>query len=88
MCLGKLFVNLVKKYRSADDSAKEKYRLGLMLWAIIIGIVPVLLDVIVGTLMPTVDLPGSDYYFIIMALIPIGIGLAITQSGPAEPAMA
>ena len=85
---GWAILSIVKKYGSADDNTKANNKLGLMLWAVIIGTVPVLLDVIAGTLMPTVDLPGSDFYFITMALIPIGIGLAIAQSGSAESSAA
>ena len=59
-----------------------------MLWAGIIGLLPILIDVIDGTLMPTVSLPGSDYYFITMALIPIGFGLAIANSESSETAEA
>ncbi|NNE25621.1 MAG: PDZ domain-containing protein [Saprospiraceae bacterium] len=71
---------IVKKYKQADEETRNNNKLGLMFWAVIIGLVPILIDVVVNTLMPTVSLPGSDYYFITMALIPIGFGLAIAQS--------
>ena len=76
---------VINKYRNADDNAKASNKLGLMLWAGVIGLIPILIDVVVNTLMPTVSLPGSDFYFITMALIPIGFGLAIAQSGEASP---
>ena len=75
---------VIKKYRGADDSARVNNKLGMMLWAGVIGLLPILIDVIVNTLSPTTTLPGSDYYFVTMALIPICFGIAIAQSGSTQ----
>ena len=78
---GWAIIALIKKYTGADDATKASNKLNLMFWGGLIGLIPILIEVVVNTLMPTVSLPGSDYYFITMALIPICFGIAIVQAG-------
>lgn len=75
---------MFRNYSSATSEEKSN-GMSLMFWGTIIGLVPILITFIIGNLMPTVSLPGEDFLFLTMALIPICFALAIKkhQSNPA-----
>lgn len=71
---------MFKKYSNA--TAEEKAGgVSLMFWGTIIGLVPILIGFIASTFMPSMELPGEDYYFLTMGLIPICFAMAINKSG-------
>ncbi|MFT4535787.1 MAG: hypothetical protein ACJA1A_002695 [Saprospiraceae bacterium] len=70
---------MVRNYRKASSEEKTN-GMSLMFWGTIIGLVPILISFIVGNLMPTVSMPGEDYMFLTMALIPICFALAINKN--------
>ncbi len=70
---------MFRNYRKASSEEKTN-GMSLMFWGTIIGLVPILISFIVGNLMPTVSMPGEDYMFLTMALIPICFALAINKN--------
>ena len=71
-----LTVFRIHKNASAEEKANG---VSLMFWGTILGLLPILISVIFNNLMPTANLPGNDYLFITMALIPICFALAINR---------
>ena len=70
---------MFRNYRNASSEEKTN-GMSLMFWGTVLGLVPILIVFIVGSLMPTVSIPGEDYMFLIMVLIPICFALAINKS--------
>ena len=70
---------MFRNYRSASSEEKAN-GMSLMFWGTIIGLIPILISFVVGSLMPAVSLPGGDYMFLSMALIPICFALAIKKT--------
>ncbi len=57
-----------------------------MLAGPIIGLLPVTIAALVAIFAPSVILPGADFYFVTMVLIPITMALAAMKSeAPAAP---
>ncbi len=77
---GWALLTLVRGYFKASVDERSNTGLGMMFWGAIIGLVPILISIVVATFMPTVSLPGSDYYFLLFALIPILFALALNKS--------
>ena len=75
---GRAILIMVNNYRNA--SAEEKSGgMSLMFWGTVIGLLPILIVFAMGTLMPTMSIPGEDYAFITMALIPITFAMALNK---------
>jgi len=72
---------LVRRFLSADADERSNSGLSLLFWGAIIGILPMLIIFIIGNLSPTTVLPGEDYLFLTMAVIPVFFALAIKKSG-------
>jgi hypothetical protein len=70
---------MFKNYGKATSEEKAN-GMSLMFWGTVIGLVPILIAFTVGNLMPTVSLPGQDYMFLTMAIIPICFALAINKN--------
>jgi hypothetical protein len=70
---------MFRNYKKASSEEKAN-GMSLMFWGAILGLVPILISFVVGNLMPTVSLPGGDYMFLTMALIPICFALAIKKN--------
>jgi hypothetical protein len=69
---------MIRNYRSASDEEKSN-GVSLMFWGTIIGLIPILVAFVFNNLMPTATLPGGDYMFLTMALIPICFALALNK---------
>jgi hypothetical protein len=70
---------MFRNYQKASSEEKAN-GMSLMFWGTVLGLVPILISFIIGNLMPTVSLPGEDYMFLTMALIPICFALAINKN--------
>lgn len=86
---GLALVALIHSFVKAAPHERSKYGLNLMLVGLLIGLLPVTISALVTTFAPSVILPGSDFFFLTMVLIPITMALAVmrAEAAPAaEPA--
>jgi len=72
-------VALIHRYATATRETRAAYGLGLLAWGIVIGFGPLTVSAIVGLLAPNVSLPGSDYYFLSLVLIPLSFTVALLR---------
>lgn len=70
---------MIQNYSRASAEERSAYGLILMLWGTIIGLVPILIVVIINTAAPQIVIPGNDYVFLTLGLIPIAYGLALDK---------
>ena len=69
---------IIKGFGKASNEEKAN-GMSLMFWGTVLGLVPILVYFVLGNLMPTANIPGQDYGFITMALIPICFALALNK---------
>ena len=72
-------ITLIKKYSKASLEDKTNKGLNLMLWGVIIGIVPILIEFSIRTISPETEVPGSDYLWYTFAAMPICFTLALNK---------
>lgn len=77
---GGALVVLIRTYMAASPEAKSSTGLSLMFWGAIIGMLPVIVSSIMNLLAPMLVLPGQQYWFIALGLIPITFSLAVMGS--------
>ena len=75
---GRSIIIMVRNYMGASDEEKSS-GMSLMFWGTVIGLVPILIVYVLGTLMPGTALPGEDYAFLTMTLIPISFAMALNK---------
>ena len=84
--LGLTAVSMVHSFVKASASEREANGLNFMLFGTVVGLAPIVISAIVGLISPKAVLPGNQYYFLAMVLIPISIGLATMKTeGSAAP---
>ncbi len=62
---------ILRNYSQTDSPQRKRLGLNLMLWGTVIGLLPATLALLVATFSPHSVLPGQDYYFMSLALIPL-----------------
>jgi hypothetical protein len=72
-------VALIHRYATTNRESRAAYGLGLLAWGIVIGFGPLTVSAGVGLLAPSVSLPGSDYYFLSLVLIPLAFTVALLR---------
>ncbi len=86
---GLALVALIHSFVTATPEERSKYGLNMMLAGLLIGLLPVTLASLISIFAPSVVLPGIDFYFLTMILIPITMALAVMRTAtPAAPAPA
>ena len=80
---GAAIVAMFKSYAAAGLAERASQGLTMMLAGVMVGLVPVTLASLVGIFAPQVVLPGSNFYFITLVLIPITLYLAVSKDGGA-----
>ncbi len=86
---GLALVALIHSFVKATPDERSRYGLNLMLIGVLVGLLPVTISALVTTFAPSVILPGSDFFFLTMILIPITMALAVMRAEvppAAEPA--
>lgn len=84
---GLAVVALIHSIVKATPDERSKFGLNVMLIGVLVGLLPVTISALVAVFVPTVVLPGSDFYFLTMVLIPITMAMAVMKSeAPAAPA--
>jgi hypothetical protein len=81
---GLALISIIRNFLRATPAARSADGLGLMLLGTLIGLLPITISSIVGLLAPTVVLPGSQYYFLTLILIPITFAVAAIKSAQTE----
>lgn len=66
-------VAMVHSYLRATPAERAHYGLHIELAGVVLGILPVTLDVLFRIFNPTVILPGSDFYFLTVVFIPVAL---------------
>jgi hypothetical protein len=78
---GASLITLLGSYRRAAPEARAAQGLQLMVAGAVLGLVPLTVSVAVGVFSPRTVLPGAQFYFLTLALIPITFAMATVQSG-------
>ena len=70
---------MAHSYVKATPVERAHYGLHIELAEILLGILPITLEVLFGLLVPTLVLPGSDFYYLTVVFIPIALVTAIVR---------
>ncbi|UCC49235.1 MAG: PDZ domain-containing protein [Gemmatimonadota bacterium] len=75
---------MIHSFVKASPRQRSGYGLNFMLAGVIIGLLPVTIASLLGVLAPRVVLPGYNFYFLTLVLIPIALASAVvkTESAP------
>ena len=71
---------MVTSYRRASPAERRERGLTLMLLGTIVGLAPVTISSMVGAVAPSFVLPGVQFYFLTLVLIPVSFALAVRSS--------
>ena len=80
---GAAILAMFKSYAAAGPAERSSQGLSLMLIGVMVGLIPVTLASLVGIFAPQAVLPGSNFYFVTLGLIPITLYLAVSKNGGA-----
>ena len=72
-------VALIHSFVTAAPRERSEEGLNLMLAGVIIGLLPLTLMMVAGMFVRVDLLPGSDFLFLTLVLIPISFGLAFRK---------
>ncbi len=70
---------LIRAYARANAAERSRSGLSLMLWGLLVGFVPLLLVITVGTLARAYLVPATGFAFVTMAAIPITFAMALAR---------
>jgi len=70
---------MAQSYNRASTEERNTKGLNLMLVGVILGLLPIIIVVLVQTLAPQIIVPGGNYAFLFLALIPILFALALRK---------
>ena len=73
-------VTLIQSYLRADAATRAANGLGIMLGGAVLGLGPLIVSAVIGLVSPQTVLPGSQYYFLTLALIPITFAMASVKA--------
>ena len=76
-------IAMIHTYAKATSQERFDYGLNMMLVGVIVGFLPITIAVLVGIFAPKLVLPGGDYYFLTMILIPMALAWAVLHQRPA-----
>lgn len=71
---------MIHSYVKASPRQRSGYGLNFMLVGVIIGLVPITISILLGVLVPRVVLPGYNFYFLTLVLIPFALAAAVLKS--------
>ncbi len=79
MYFGGAAIAMLHSYLKATSLERTCYGLHIELVGILLGILPVTIEIVFRILMPRLVLPGSDFYYLTVGLIPVALVLAIMR---------
>ncbi len=77
---GLSLLTFLRSYASAPPETRSSDGLNLMLVGVVLGLGPSVVSGVVGLVSPSTILPGSQYYFLLLGLIPITFAMATTKA--------
>ncbi len=82
-------VAMIRRFRGASASERGEHGLALMLFGTLAGLLPVTFSSLVGAIAPQLqaNLPGIQFFFLTLVLIPICFAVAAVRSAQARPAV-
>jgi len=80
---GAALVTMFRRYSSASVDGRARHGLNLMMAGAVLGVFPLLLQTLVALLAPASYLPGAQFYFLALGLIPVTFSLAAVKSARA-----
>jgi len=78
-------VALVRRYAISTPEVRAACGLRLLVWGMVLGFGPVAIEGVALLVAPGVVLPGSDYYFLAMVLIPLSFAAALLRQRASVP---
>ncbi len=76
--LGSIYT-IYKRYSGASDEEKDAKGLKLMMIGTVVGLLPIGLTSVINIFAPQVFLPGQQFYFLALILIPITWSMAVAK---------
>lgn len=76
---------LLRNYSRSDREERKALALNRMLWASVAAIIPAVVAHLVSLVSPDTPLPGQDYYFVTLALIPMAWSLSAIRQPIGTP---
>ena len=70
---------MLHSYLKATSLERARYGLRIELAGILLGILPVTIEVVFRIIMPRLVLPGADFYYLTVVLIPVALVMAIMR---------
>jgi len=82
-------VGMIRGFRGASASERTRHGLTLMLFGTLAGLLPVTFSSLIGTIAPQIqaNLPGIQFFFLTLVLIPICFAVATVRSAQAGRAV-
>jgi hypothetical protein len=80
---GWALLTLIKRYNNSSAEERSANGINLLLIGAVLGLVPILILIIVNTVSPSTIIPGGDYIFLTLGLIPIFFALALNKASAA-----
>ncbi|KPK82540.1 MAG: hypothetical protein AMS25_02000 [Gemmatimonas sp. SM23_52] len=71
---------MIHSYVKASPRQRSGYGLNFMLVGVIIGLLPITIAALIGVFAPRVVLPGYNFYFLTLVLIPFALAAAVIKS--------
>jgi len=73
---------LLRGYSRTDRGERKRLALNRMLWATVAAVIPTVVAQLASIVSPDTPLPAQDYYFVLLALIPITWSLSASRTRP------
>jgi hypothetical protein len=71
---------LLRNYSRTDRAERKRLAFNRMLWGTVAAIIPTAVAQLVRVASPDTPLPGQDYYFVALALVPITWSLSAARA--------
>ena len=72
-------ITLLRGFAAAEAEQRKALSLRWMVWGTILALIPLTVRQVTGIFSPLAELPGSDYYFVLLALIPMTWALSASR---------
>ena len=70
---------MIRTYTKATHQERAAYGLNIAMAGSLIGLLPVIIAAMIGVVAPKLVLPGGDFYFLTLILIPISLTMAMMR---------
>lgn len=70
---------LLRNYSRTDREERRQLRFNLMMWGTVAAVIPSTVARLASIVSPDTPLPGQDYYFVALALVPMTWALAAVR---------